>query len=88
MQHTFINTLLQLRLSIVVVLLCVPCLRSVYGQVGVLVKDVENVSISELVDIAVTAARSMALADVADGDQLVVLQRRKATSATQVRFGA
>ncbi|GLI64206.1 hypothetical protein VaNZ11_007398 [Volvox africanus] len=58
--------------------------RSVFGQVGVLVKDVENVSISELVETAVSAARSLGLANVVEGDQLVVLQRRKATSETQI----
>ncbi|GLC61308.1 hypothetical protein PLESTB_001741900 [Pleodorina starrii] len=58
--------------------------RSVFGQLGVLVKDVENVSISELVETAVSTARSLGLADVGEGDQLVVLQRRKATSETQI----
>ncbi|EFJ51783.1 hypothetical protein VOLCADRAFT_120419 [Volvox carteri f. nagariensis] len=58
--------------------------RSIFGQMGVLAKDVENVSISELVETAVSAARALGLADVGEGDQLVVLQRRKASSATQI----
>ena len=58
-----------------------------FGQVGILVKDVENVSLSQLVETAVAGVRSLGLADLVEGDQLVVLQRRKATSATQVRGG-
>ncbi len=58
--------------------------RSVFGQVGVLVPDIEGVELQALVDTAVGALRAMGATNIQDGDQLVVLQRRKASAATQV----
>lgn len=60
--------------------------RSVFGQVGVLVPDIESVELNKLVELAAAAARSFGLADVTDGDQIVVLQRRKASPETMVRW--
>ncbi|PNW83558.1 hypothetical protein CHLRE_05g234700v5 [Chlamydomonas reinhardtii] len=58
--------------------------RSVFGQVGVLVPDIESVELNKLVELAAAAARSFGLADVTDGDQIVVLQRRKASPETMI----
>lgn len=59
-----------------------------FGQVGVLVPDIEGVELQVLVDTAVGALRAMGATNIQDGDQLVVLQRRKASAATQVRRDA
>lgn len=57
--------------------------RSVFGLVGLLVPSIDG-DITALLGAAVAYARAAGLAEIADGDTVVVLQRRKATAQTQV----